>query len=484
MNTDDFNDNDDGLIDIHDMFLNVAMHWKLIFIIGFLAALCCGAWSYMHSATASTSTVKETEKLGDDYKTKLENYKSNKESVNQAISGLQDAIKNEYNKLQDDPAMQRDPYHVYSDVGSIEIKADKKTDINELALIGQEYSDAAVDIDFLTKEAKKLNTEAQYLQDMINIENSTLMQTSADTQVSSNTSDTDIVASTKVYLMKITVNGTSADNAKVLYNDVVAHIKDEKKSAEKLHDHDLVVTDGTVTVGVDDNLQREQEDILTNISNYNQQILNLTNGKNNILVEPTDDGSSTAAAPAGRSISKKSVLGGLLGGIILLTLYFCVKYIVGKKVKTSNEFKDMYNLNNLGTFKKDFGKKSKDPVVRAVRRKINEAADGDSDTVLEMIYASALAYSAGLKSVSVIGTIKEEKVKEIADNLQKKFAGSETEIIYGGNVVKNPESRKELKDVDGVIFVEGRGETLSASLKKEVEIVKSFDKRNIGVVIF
>jgi len=284
--------------------------------------------------------------------------------------------------------------------------------------------------------------------------------------------------------MKITVNGTSADNAKVLYNDVVAHIKDEKKSAEKLHDHDLVVTDGTVTVGVDDNLQREQEDILTNISNYNQQILNLTNGKNNILVEPTDDGSSTAAAPAGRSISKKSVLGGLLGGIILLTLYFCVKYIVGKKVKTSNEFKDMYNLNNLGTFKKDFGKKSKDPVVRAVRRKINEAADGDSDTVLEMIYASALAYSAGLKSVSVIGTIKEEKVKEIADNLQKKFAGSETEIIYGGNVVKNPESRKELKDVDGVIFVEGRGETLSASLKKEVEIVKSFDKRNIGVVIF
>ncbi len=163
-----------------------------------------------------------------------------------------------------------------------------------------------------------------------------------------------------------------------------------------------------------------------------------------------------------REFSIKFAALGFMAGAFLVIMWICAKYILAQTIKTKDEFKDLFGLNVLGTISKECENLGMITAGAQIGAKKIEAK--------KLYVASSLTDEQHTASYS-----------KIVDAI-KTGAGDIT-VDSGESILVNPASLEKLSAVDGVIFVEKLKASKYEDIARELEIVKNYGIKVLGIVV-
>ena len=211
-------------------------------------------------------------------------------------------------------------------------------------------------------------------------------------------------------------------------------------------------------------------DTEANINEYINQITALENKYKN-SGEPKEPGYFSVM----RGV-KYILIGGVVG-VVIMCVWYCLKYLLSDSIHTDDEIHDLCGFTNLGTFSvAEDGKNGIDKFL--ISKQYGEVQE---DTyVYDRIAESINLLAKDREEVLLIGTADKEKLVKLEAELNKLVEN--TKIVSGGNLNTDNEALSKLKGTDSVVLVEERNVSKIKEVVKEVEFIRNCDKRILGYI--
>ena len=192
---------------------------------------------------------------------------------------------------------------------------------------------------------------------------------------------------------------------------------------------------------------------------YNYLIAHTDGTPENVVIE-----ADTEPAPAKRSVSKKYILLGFLGGGFLAVMYYSLKYIFSSRLRTADDVNTLFNLSVIGTVNKSNVEKGIDILA--------------AELALDIAKKSA-------KSISIIGASATDAANtfkaKLESLLKDKCAGSDIKVIK--NVLGSEDDMKLLADSEYAILVEQTDVSKYEDIASELELCKKYEVNTLGSLV-
>ncbi len=195
----------------------------------------------------------------------------------------------------------------------------------------------------------------------------------------------------------------------------------------------------------------------------------------------------TSAPPSSKRliISKKWILLGAMGMLILALLCIIVKYVVSGKLRNSIDLEEEVGIQLISTFDDETSEKKShqtklDKVIRAKRiGRQNRSRDADID-----LTATKLAMAAermGFKKICIaVGTDVEADTSFIEAVIK---ACDKAEIVVARDIAKNAEAIRTMSDVDGLVLLEQMDKSKYSHIASEFQLCESYGVNVIGAIV-
>lgn len=175
------------------------------------------------------------------------------------------------------------------------------------------------------------------------------------------------------------------------------------------------------------------------------------------------------------------VIGALLAGFLLMLFY-----LVSNKLQNTNRFEREYGIKLLGHITMELGCKRWFGFVDHWVYQLEEGAYANLsiDEQIGIVVANIKAViceNESLKKVMLVGTISEKDVNTLCTILTEKIGNIEFSSYK--QIIISAASLEELKDYDGVLFIEKRGVSISKFIQGEIELVSSRKVDILGAVV-
>ncbi len=264
---------------------------------------------------------------------------------------------------------------------------------------------------------------------------------------------------------------TGLNAAVALMDKVITKAKDTLKSDVKLVDtyssygYDSIITDKQYAFTANCNtVLNTARTIATTFSKeqtdyYNYLIAHTDGTPENVVIE-----ADTEPAPAKRSVSKKYILLGFLGGGFLAVMYYSLKYIFSSRLRTADDVNTLFNLSVIGTVNKSNVEKGIDILA--------------AELALDIAKKSAKSISIfGASSTDAANTFK----AKLESLLKDKCAGSDIKVIK--NVLGSEDDMKLLADSEYAILVEQTDVSKYEDIASELELCKKYEVNTLGSLV-
>ena len=200
-------------------------------------------------------------------------------------------------------------------------------------------------------------------------------------------------------------------------------------------------------------LTKEQTDY------YNYLIAHTDGSPENVVIdEPSEP------APVRRSVSKKYILLGFLGGGFLAVMYYSLRYIFSSRLRTSDDVSTLFGLSVIGT---------------VIRSNVEKGID---------ILAAELALDISkknAKSVSIIGASATDAANTFKNKLEAllkdKCDASDIKVIK--DVLGSEGDMKILSDSENAILVEQTDVSKYEDIASELELCKKYGVSTLGSLV-
>ncbi len=179
---------------------------------------------------------------------------------------------------------------------------------------------------------------------------------------------------------------------------------------------------------------------------------------------------------------------GIIGGVCLVCLIFCMRYVMSGKLQSESRFQEKFGIPVLGIVRKSETKKK---VFGFVDRWIRRLEEGPYAKIprKEQIKIAAVNVQAAIhknsekkiKRVMLAGTIAGDDVLEICEEIAEEV-GEVTFSPYR-QIVFHAAALKKLEYYEGVLFVEKRGESCERLIRQEKELADSREIRVLGMIL-
>lgn len=179
---------------------------------------------------------------------------------------------------------------------------------------------------------------------------------------------------------------------------------------------------------------------------------------------------------------------GLLSGACLICLIFCMSYIMSEKLQNEKNFQEKFNMPLLGVIRNNEAKRR---LLGFVDHWICRLEEGPYATVLrkEQIKIAAVNVQAAIhkipgekiKKVMFVGTVEDEDVIEICDQLAEEIE----DIVFSSyqQIVFHAAALKKLECYEGVLFIEKQGKSYEELIRQERRLADDRNVKVLGAII-
>ena len=204
---------------------------------------------------------------------------------------------------------------------------------------------------------------------------------------------------------------------------------------------------------VSSTLTKEQTDY------FNYLIAHTDGSPDDVIVETNTD-----PTPVKRSVSKKYILLGFLGGGFLAVMYYSLRYIFSSRLRTSDDVNTLFGLSVIGTVNKANIEKGIEMLAAELALDINKK---------------------NAKSVSIIGsstTDASDSFKaKLGSLIKEKCSGTDIKVIK--NVLGLESDMKLLSDSEYAVLVEQTDVSKYEDVASELELCKKYEVNTLGSIV-
>lgn len=518
-------------INLKDMLFSLLLKWRMVFIWAIVTAVLLGGFSYIKAKPDTNSIKKETispliadlQKQEDDlllYNKKIADLsiddltKSWSDSKWIDLKAIQDAdhlIEEQQNFNDNALCMQINPEDTYKLTLVYYIDNHYKYDNNginsnnNLSSIMYSYQKMSINNDINKAIADKIGTKSGYVNDLLTY-----------------TIDANIITITLVLDKE-----ESAKKSITVIKQLMADYHD--MACKKIGQHDLTLLEEKINSGLDSDINTMQINNQNKLLSYRNQKVTLftsvnpevlsyykyltkelnstsalseminariteTNAKidaikNQINTLNTQSvvGESTAEVIMSHSVSLEYIIAGLFIGFFLAMCVGALQYILSRKLHINDEVSSYYHIPLLGTIYKDATKKR---LFSSVDRCLIKLKDHNQKTFAAeesmKIIATRIKLAVekrGIHSAYITGANMDKQEMIFAEELEKALNKYGVKVLYGKNLIYDPNTMEAATKIGTVILMETIGASLYSDIEEEIRFCQQNDMKILGAVV-
>ncbi|WP_034445756.1 hypothetical protein [Butyrivibrio sp. AE2032] len=302
------------------------------------------------------------------------------------------------------------------------------------------------------------------------------------------------VSSAGVSLLRISTIAPTQDECRVIISVLEDRLEQVKPEVQANAPHEIVKVNDKYfedySSGITD-AQKAQSDTLISLKNTMRNIPDkLTSGQKTYYQELIKQHYPDEIIEKEFSVFGliKYVLIGIVAGVFAVAMCYCVYYALRQVLRTSDDFRSMFNTRVIGTvqYDEDEGKKKFLSGFDNWFDKKFDKREGilPANDAVKMIVSDILvnAKKDGITKPMIISTSSHDAVKKA---VQEVTAGckKDLELAVGSSVLTDSESLNKLSEADGVIIAEKVQESRLADIARELETCKKLGVNVMGTVV-
>ena len=432
-------------IDLRDMFYHILARWRSIIIIALLGAI--ALFGYRFYKTRDTEANREA------YDEEMEKYQHDVEAY-ERYDAMVDTYTTQLDELTEyqekSTRMKIDPCNEWVARCDYFVELDKSVTDKLPEIISQDPTDEVLGMYQSLFYESAYDSEAEKL---AGVEEEKSLNELVAWSISPTTNS-----------FTVSVIGESEQQVKDILNYYMSKIEESiNESVNSTTKHKLTSANNMVYKTVDQVIVSEQKDVADRIINLRAAIVKARNDKR-LLVEPVEPDDITQ----NRGVIKYSIIGFLLGGFLSLVFYM-LRYVMGGKMRGTDELQVLYDLPLYGRFPNTITRNPNKGIDKLIEKKRNKNIKVDK-TVISKQVASMITKNFEGKKVAIISTSRSEKIKDIYDTI-KDLVGGKVSTVLKQDFLSNPEAVKELDKVDAILVAEARDDSVVMEINRMGEIV-------------
>ena len=467
----EYNDlNQQKELDLKLIIFRVFYSWRKIILFGIIMSLLLGGYRYF---SLNRTLNNEVNKRGQEkaYKTALDTYNINKETLETEIKNLQNSISNLIDYNDNSILMKINPFN--EQLASISYYVDTDYQIMpELSYQNMDTSDSIIKA-YINKTQS--NDIIDYMDDKLSV-----------------TID-------KKYLKELIT--TSFDFENNMFFILVAHIdlkiceeiasiikeyiEQQKDSISNIiGNHSLSIIDYSVQSTVNLDLDSKQKNNQQTLAGYETNLKTKQDELNNL--------SAPVKAPDLSGIIMKSsikfIIVGFIAGCFIAFLVYIFIYIMSDRLYDLKNLRTVYKLKILGKIDKR-GKRRLFGFIDKVIKRLEGTSEKDmaEDEAIERIYANlkAIINSKDTNNHNIIisGAADIDKINNICTKLAKIEKDSSYRFVSSGNINYTADTINKLMECNAIVLVEEIGKSTYNEIGKQLDNINDLGKDVVGVVL-
>lgn len=450
------NDSNEVTIKFKDYMLYTLHRWKGVLILALICAVIIGGVYAM---------------------VKLSGWKSDVDNYNQEVNSLDEtfaeyeALRNAYQTELDYEIMRRDEVQdyimnsvyytlnagnvlvtkadIYISAESDEISPEKMDSILKLYMDG---IDVEADWD---KIGQQVGLERKYVRELVQMN----IDYSAD-------------------IIELRILYPSIEGSNAIIDAIMSEAEIVNKDLQSLAKFKAEIYNQSSYADSLEELDSAREAVNKKFNSYNDKIESAQNELDS-LKEPTSPDYVRR-----KDVLIKTVIFAIIVFIMTVIIAFVVCYYEFTRkgiIYSAGEFKRITGIKNIGVF----GIGNKDKKSGFIDRKIDKMSDDYSEEsdekVIEKIIFSLEDAVGDKESVLLIGSVNEERMKDISEKIASDF--NKSEINTTTDISDDIDNIKLLAKTDKVVLVSQREKTSLNALLKTIDFIKQYDKEIIGNIV-
>lgn len=472
-------------IDLKDLMFAVLRKWRPIILIAIIFAVLLGGMK----GAGGLKQIKDSEYLASrqqEYDNSMEQYEISKASLEKEVENIKASLESQNEYMEKSVLMNINPYDEYVTAAAFYVGTDYQImpgmayqNPNTAASIMQAYMSMIQNGDLYHYVLNGMSAplDRRYLQELVtvtpNLENNMF-----DIRVISNSEEG------AASIMKL-IMGSLNEYSQMITQAIGPHTLKVMSSSSR-PGTDMAQAQETIGAGespdvyttVDLELEKKQQEQSVRIAELNESLTNKTQELAD-LKEPSVSLPSKGSAV--KSAVKYAVLGGVLGGF-LSVFFICVAFLMSDKLGSDKELRRRYRLMVLGLFDKPEKKKLFSFVDRFLDRMEGTAGRRmDRETVCSVVAANVMNYAGDAKQLLLITSAPGLNLEAVKDDIAPVLTG--LTVTAGGNLDSQADAIRKAASCDAVILVEKRNCSSFSGIERELDIVRSLDKKVLGCIV-
>ncbi len=451
----------DVVINFKDMFMHICLRWRSIIVIVLAFTVLATGYKFYSDYSNYTATVK---------KSNTEIAQPAKDDINADYTAAVNAVNlrncyiNRYEYVQNSPLMEIDSNAAPTYSATYAINGANGATVANLHKASVLNTDSLV----LLLQSAEVDIAAEYLGELISITN--------------NSFDADGSQTVSGFTVKILAPN---DEALAALADAVKSRISENHSSIKaaIGDYSLKCTEEAYFTRYDADLIAKQTDITNKYRDALKEFntaYDALSGKAleyyNVLTD-----ADYAENPPAPSISKKYMLLGFAGGLVVAVLLYAATYLFGSKLKSLEDASMRYDIYFAGALKTQGKKKWLSFIDNFIKKAFDKRFYSKSNSELSAVISERLELEAnklGCKTVYVTGTSLTEADRNA---LSSALCLDGIQLTNLDSVIDNPKSLAALCGC--VIIAEKANSALYADIYSELELLNRNSIDVLGAIV-
>lgn len=462
-------------ISVKDLFAECIRKAWVIIVSMIAFAVLLGAYKYISDKNNSIESVGEEKNNIEDTLQEL-----NVEDYNEVM-----AYVNTYNHvtrqkefLNDSAIMNIDPFHVDTANLQYYVKA------------ADENQEDGIVVAYLSYIKNGIAEDIHQLDDSLSTEDiNSLITCDATGPIDSKDN---MVMPQNTNVINIYVYGQSQEQSKNLAENVKTCLENYSKKLNGFGENSISIINETYTVGNSNSLLLYQNDKINTLSVWGTRMQeeekrisesNLDIAKQVIAIdneEETDKDESATEETQTVRISKKFIVLGAAGGMLLAVFVIVIVYILDGKLKTAKELHIMYELRAFGAVTQD-----KPSALDKLANKIcykgtkeNQANENPSVCISQI---STLCKNLGVKDVLFVG--EEAAIGTIEKlDFKKELEKYDVKVSFAGDILDDDNAVRALSSDKKVILVEKARKSYYANIDQRISEIQNQGVEILGYI--
>ncbi len=231
-------------------------------------------------------------------------------------------------------------------------------------------------------------------------------------------------------------------------------------------------------------------DLTERIEKIKKQVTDPTELKYlNYLVSKTDQtiGENELVLKAARHINIKFIVVGAALGLILAVIVIIIKYVGSNTIKNAKEIEELFGVQLIGKMEggHSFYRKRKTRLDKWLKSKKSGTIGIVPEEEQIRLIATRIKIEAEKKELQKVGLIIDKTIEAGTDLMEsiKMFLGQDVKLQVIDSIFEQPESLKELAEMDGAVLIEQIDRSKYDDIRTTAILCENYQVQLVGSII-